>query len=205
MKRYFESLNPSERRLVVGVAVVFFLVVNLVWVRPRFADWGNLQNRMHHADDTMRIRQMKISEASRVRADLEKLQHGGGNVDEEDQAFQLLSTVQRQAIQCGVTLTSTPRQNVHTNQFFVEINQPVSCQAGEKELVDFLYSLGAEDSMIRVAALSVRPDQTRQRLDANVQLLASYQKKPATPSKAAPPGAKTPPGPKVASASQPKK
>lgn len=194
MKRYFESLNPSERRLVVGVGVIFFVVINLVFVRPRFSDWGDLQNRKHKAEDTMRIRQLKIAEASRLRPELEKLKGAGANVDEEDQAFQLLSTVQRQAVQSGVTLTSTPRQNVHTNQFFVEISQPISCQAGEKELVDFIYSLGAEDSMIRVSALSIRPDPSRQRLDANLQLVASFQKKPTT-------GTKTPPAPKAAAAS----
>jgi Tfp pilus assembly protein PilO len=191
VKRYFDRLNPAERRLVVVVGLIFFVVVNLVLVRPHFSDWGDLQKRLQNAQDTLRRHQLKILEANRLKPDMVSLEKAG-NVEEEDQAFQLLRRVQGQALASGVTITSTPRQFTRTNEFFAEIYQPVTCQAGEKELVDFLFSLGSDESMIRVADLSVHPDPSRQRLDANIRLLASYQKKPAVAAKTAPVDKKSP-------------
>jgi hypothetical protein len=42
--------------------------------------------------------------------------------------------------------------------------------------VDFLYKLGSDASMIRVSDLELQPDPSRQRLNANIRLIASYQK-----------------------------
>jgi len=56
--------------------------------------------------------------------------------------------------------------------------------------VDFLYNLGAGDSLVRVRNLSIRPDQNRQQLAASITLIASYQKNPKlTPAPAATPAA----------------
>ena len=55
MKEFFARLNPMERRFVVGVIVVFFLVINLVWVWPRFSDWGLTQTRVKAARDKMAL------------------------------------------------------------------------------------------------------------------------------------------------------
>ena len=45
-------------------------------------------------------------------------------------------------------------------------------------MVDFLYKLGAGASMVRVRDLTLQPDQPRQRLTADIRLVASYQKNP---------------------------
>ena len=50
--------------------------------------------------------------------------------------------------------------------------------------MDFLYSLGSGNSLIRVRDLTLRPDPPRQQLSGTVKLVASYQKNP--PKKAAP-------------------
>ena len=42
MKKYFAQLRPLERRLVVGVAVVFVIVLNAVFIWPHFKDWHTL-------------------------------------------------------------------------------------------------------------------------------------------------------------------
>jgi len=42
--------------------------------------------------------------------------------------------------------------------------------------VDFLYKLGSDASMIRVRDLELQPDPPRQKLNANVRLIASYQR-----------------------------
>jgi hypothetical protein len=43
--------------------------------------------------------------------------------------------------------------------------------------VDFLYSLGAGNSLVRVRGLSLSPDAPRQNLRVSVTLVGSYQKK----------------------------
>jgi len=48
----------------------------------------------------------------------------------------------------------------------------------EPQLVDFLYKLGNGSSLIRVRDLSLQPDPPRQKLAADIQLVASYQKNP---------------------------
>ena len=49
MKKYFSQLRPMERRLVVGVAVVVFLVLNAVFVWPHRSDWSDLSARLDKA------------------------------------------------------------------------------------------------------------------------------------------------------------
>ena len=44
--------------------------------------------------------------------------------------------------------------------------------------MDFLYSLGSGNSLIRVSDLTLRPDPPRQQLSGTVKLVASYQKNP---------------------------
>jgi hypothetical protein len=76
-----------------------------------------------------------------------------------------------------VSLSSFTRVTQRTNnQFFLEQSQTVTTTAKEQELVDFLYNLGSSNSLIRVRDLGLRPDQPRQQLNANIKLVASYQK-----------------------------
>jgi Tfp pilus assembly protein PilO len=76
---------------------------------------------------------------------------------------------------------------MHTNEFFVEQVQNITLTATDGQLVDFLYKLGSGSSMVRVRDLELQPDTVRQHLNANIKLVASYQKKPAAPAKAAAP------------------
>jgi len=83
--------------------------------------------------------------------------------------------------------------------FFDEQIVIVDLTAKEEGFVDFLYALGASDSMIRVRDMSrLRLDNSGQNLSASVTFVASFQKKPkaAAPS----PGAKAAPvAPRTAS------
>jgi Tfp pilus assembly protein PilO len=98
-----------------------------------------------------------------------------------------------QQAQSGVNITSTSKQTVRTNQFFLELAEQVSVEAGEAQLVDFLFNLGSGNSLIRVRDLALHPNPPRQALSGNVKLVASYQKNP--PKKAAP--ATSPPTPRA--------
>ena len=122
----------------------------------------------------------------------------------EDQAIEFMRAINAQAAQNSVSILGSARTIGRTNQFFMEQAQSVTVQSGERQLVDFLYGLSSRSSMIRVRDLSVRPDQPRQQLAANIKFVASYQKNttvrraaPATPvpaTKSAVPPVTTPPG-----------
>jgi len=69
----------------------------------------------------------------------------------------------------------------------------INVQATDAQLVDFLYKLGSDASMIRVRDLELQPDPPHQHLTANIRLVASYQKNP--PAKSGPAAAKSPNAP----------
>jgi hypothetical protein len=84
-------------------------------------------------------------------------------------------------LQSGVAIVNNSSQLTQTNDlFFVLQVQNVNVQATEEQLVDFLYKLGSGSSMIRVRDLELQPDAPRQRLNARIRLVASYQKNPAS-------------------------
>ena len=100
-------------------------------------------------------------------------------VESAEQALLLIRRVQEQAARSGVTLASqrpVPRVNIKTNDFFEEEGLAISFTAGDKELVDFLVTLGGDNSMIRVRDMDLKPDPTRSQLVCNLTLFASYPK-----------------------------
>ena len=46
-KSLFDKLNlrPNERRLVIIVLIVVFIILNFIFVWPRFGDWGKIKAR----------------------------------------------------------------------------------------------------------------------------------------------------------------
>ena len=72
---------------------------------------------------------------------------------------------------------SMSRPTTRTNDaFFVEQIQNINVTATDEQLVDFLYKLGSDASMIRVRDLELQPDPPHQKLNANIRLVASYQR-----------------------------
>jgi Tfp pilus assembly protein PilO len=96
----------------------------------------------------------------------------------EDQAINFMRTIQGQASASGFGIERYSPTRMTTNQFFVEQVQNIQVHATEEQLVDFLYKIGSGVSMIRVRDLTLQPDQARQRLGADIKLVASYQKNP---------------------------
>jgi len=194
MKEYFSRLNPSERRFVVVVALLFFIVVNLFWVWPHFSDWGALKGRLDGAYLKLANYQAAIQQSDRLKPELAKLESDGMTVPPEDQSIEFMRTIQSQAGQSGVGITGYGRQTSRTNDlFFTEQDQTISGVATEKQLVAFLFDLGSGNSLVRVRSLSVHPDQNRQQLNANITLVASYQRQPKTGAGAPARKAPTPP------------
>lgn len=178
IKEFLARLNPTERRFVVGVAVVFILVINIVWIWPRFSDWGVTSGRMADARDRL----MKFQTGTNLIPDLEKqiAKYGQGQVvPSSDQAIQFVRMIQNLTAQFGIIPEnmSSARLPGATNSFFVDQAETMILQTTEKQLVDFLYNVGAaSNSFVRVKVLSVQPDPSHQRLTARVTLVASFQK-----------------------------
>lgn len=190
MTSYLDRLNlrPFEKRLVVGVGAVLFVVLNAWFVVPHFSDLGQAKKRRADALEQMKRWQVEIDQKVKYESGIGKYVKEGQEVQAEDQVNQFARAIQEQQARSGVGIGNFGRTTTKTNQFFLELTQPVSVQSGEAQLVDFLYSLGSGNSLIRVSELTLRPDPPRQQLSGTVKLVASYQKTP--PKKAASANAK---------------
>ena len=177
MKKFFAQLRPLERRLAVGVLVVFILVLNWVFIWPHYADWSNLHNRLEGARQKLELYQKTILQTSNYEAQVKGFESQGESVPPEDMAINFLRTIQSQATASQVQMGSMSRPMTRTNDaFFVEQIQNINVTATDDQLVDFLYKLGSGVSMVRVRDLELQPDPPHQKLNANIKLVASYQR-----------------------------
>jgi hypothetical protein len=180
MKKYFEQLRPMERRLAVGVIVALILVANYVFIWPYFGEWGNLDHQIQQGQQQLKDWQATIDQMGTYQLKLKKFENQGEFVAAEDQAINFMRTIQTRSQATGVIIDNTSRSVEHTNDaFYVEQVQSISVVATDQQLVDFLYQLGNDPSMIRVRDLELQPDGPRQHLEASIQLVASYEKTPA--------------------------
>ena len=227
MNGFLDQLNltPQERRIVVVIAVVVFVVLNLLLVWPHFKDLGQVRRQLEETRQTMQKWNKEILKdvepGNGYRTTLKKLerQQGGGIVNQQ---VQLQRTVSDQAIKTGVTVDEIrPAVSAHpdTNEFYVEQSVKISFESQEPQLVNFLFNVGNDPAMIRVHELNLKTaDANRYRLKGDAILTANYAKQPAKtapkppspagkPPAAAPktvpgantvPGAKPPPHPRTA-------
>src|SRR5205085_728327 len=100
----FDKLNlrPGERRLVIIVGIVVFMIVNAIFVWPQFADWGKLKVRRKIAQDLTQQYEREIRNMKAYKDRLDELEQQGVVVQPEDQALKLANTVQNQAALSGV-------------------------------------------------------------------------------------------------------
>ena len=185
MSEYWARLNPTERRFVVGVGLVFFIVINIFWVWPHFSDWGNLQNRIGRARTKLGMYEKMIQQTPALQKKVAELAKQGYDIPPVDRQTDFVRTFQMQANQSGVQLLGNSRTITTTNDYFIEQTQTIQVRAREQQLVDFLYKLSSGDSLIRVRSLSMRPDASHQELNATITLVASYQKNPKSKPKVA--------------------
>ena len=176
MKDFFARLSSMERRFVVGVFVVFIIVINILFIWPRFKDWDVTQNRLAKARRMLAAFEAEIKQMQSYERKVKALEDGNAPVPPEDQGIEFVRNIQTQAAQSGFPVVFG-RMTEGTNQIFVEKTQPITLVAEESQLVDFLYNLGAGNSLIRARDLRLSPDPPRQKLSASVKLVASYQKK----------------------------
>jgi hypothetical protein len=163
-------------------------VLNFVFIWPLFSDLSQLKTRLKNARAALASYQATIAQATNYQAQVRSMEGEGEFVALEDQAINFMRTIQTQAEASGVGRANYSRSIMHTNDaFFIEQVQNINVVATDQQLVDFLYKLGSGASMIRVRDLELQPDGPRQHLNANIRLVASYQKNPAAPARAAAP------------------
>ncbi len=203
MNAYWQNLRPLEKRLVVAVGSVLFILLNFWFVVPHFSDLSKTDARMTKATKTLAMYLSEIAKKPTYTSNINFLRGEGLSVPQEEQMFNFSSAVQSQAAQSGVAISSTGRIRSDTNQFFVELSQNITVQSKEQPLVDFLFNLGSGNSLIRVRDLGLHPDPPHQQLIASVLLMGSYQRK--LPSKTTISTPAATPAPKPAATAPPKK
>ena len=182
------NLRPFERRLVIGTFVLLVFVLNAWLVWPHFKDWSETNARHAAANQKLENWTAAIGKKKEFEAKVKVFESEGESVAEQEQANRFLLTVQSQASASGVQILATMRPGTSTNDpFFIEQRQTFHVQAREEQLIDFLYQLGAGDSMARARGLSFRPAGNRIQLDGTIDLVANYQRRAP-----APPAAKKP-------------
>ena len=205
-KSLFDKLNlrPNERRLVIVVLIVVFIILNAIFVWPEFSKWGKIKARRVIAEGQIAQFERESANTKGYQMKMKDLETQGAAVASEEQAVKMSTTVNNQAALSGVQVNryDPVRQTAlsiggKTNQFFEEQSGIINFVAEEKALVDFLHNLGTGGSLIRVRSMTLNPDPPRHKLQGNLTLVASYAKK--APPRSAAPAATT--GAKPATAS----
>jgi type II secretory pathway component PulM len=181
------NLRPSERRLLVIVGLILFVVVNIWFIWPHFGDLGEAKFQRSKALDKLAVYNEEIGKQTERQAEVERLSSATAGVPGQDQEIQLLRSVQQTARANGVSITGSSRQTTQTNNvFFSEQSQNITALSGEEELLAFLYELGSGNSTIRVREITVRPDPQRYQLSSNIKLVSSHRlEQPARPKQGA--------------------
>jgi hypothetical protein len=191
MKSAFDKLNlrPGERRLMVIVGIVIFVVLNFLFVFPNFGAYGKTKAEIHKAELSLRRFKSEAAQKPIYERNLRDLQSQGVFVGEEDQALQLQRQIDSQANVSGVTVlqySPAPRVvGIRTNSFFDEASLLINFNSGEKSLVDFLYNVGKGNSLVRVRSMNLGPElPNRYRLQGSLTVVESFQKKQVRPAAA---------------------
>ena len=183
MKRLFDKLNLGalERRIVVGAALVLFLVVNAMFVWPQFKDWNKAQLAITKAQTTLADFQKEVDQLPQLQKKEAALKDtGGAQHASAEIALALMRIVTPKASAAGINVSSWSPSTTGTpsaDGYFEEHSLRVSFQStGDAELLKFMISLGENNSTIRIRDLTVKPDATQMKLMGELTMVASYQK-----------------------------
>lgn len=176
------NLQPQERRLVLAGLVLVAAVLNYWFIWPYFQELTPINQEMEKLEKQNARFLGEIGKKDGYERRRLELQKAGAEVIEAEQSSRVQSTIWTQASAHGVTVNRLNPATVRTgqtNQFFDEVALTVFFVAGEEELVNFLHSLGSDDSMIRVKDLiQLKLDPSHTKLQGQMTVAASFLKKP---------------------------
>jgi hypothetical protein len=207
------NLTVQERRTVVGIFTVVIIVLNYLFVWPRFGEWSKINNQLSDmrrtimTDNNFILKDTNPVNGWRVLvAKYAKLEGNADSLIEHpvDPQIQLTETIRLESRKSDVNVQSYNAGNVKSNAFFEEHSTLITIESQEPPLINFLFNMGNDPAMIRVGRLHLKPaDDKRFRLRGEITLTANYSRKapsaaaPAKPVKPGPKPAtdrKTPPG-----------
>jgi hypothetical protein len=187
MNNFLSQLNltTQERRIVVIIFLVVIVVLNLLFVWPHFGEWGRIKKELGNmyrtieTDNGVIAKDLDPTNGWKKQVDKMARQEGGSKIDSPvDPQNQLQQTIYQQERKTGVTVASFNPGSVKTNEFFEEHSTTITFESQEPQLVSFLYGMGNDPAMIRVAKLDLKPaDNNRYRLKGGITLTANYARK----------------------------
>jgi Tfp pilus assembly protein PilO len=181
MTNPFDQLNlrPQERRILVVVALIIFVVLNILFVTPLFGKLAQTEGTLDRSKQTLAKYEREIDKVPTLERLEARLKSEGGDVLSEE--LQLQRIVNNQAISANVQVSrSNPASRTQigrTNQFFEDQALTIDFNSGGKELVDFLVGMASGNSMIHVHDMSLRAVAGGTRLGGTILFVATYQKK----------------------------
>jgi hypothetical protein len=181
MKKFWEQLKPQERRWLIAIGCVVFVTMNYFLVWPQFKEWHANTIRMSTDRDNMARYSGEIAHESEYRRKIAAIDPENQNIAQEDQAVHFEQVFREKAVEDGVQIQSTSRPLTRTDDFTMEQRETIQVLTGERSLVDYLYSLGSSGSSMRVESMSLRPlDLNRYQLHADLTIVESYFRNPAS-------------------------
>jgi hypothetical protein len=174
------GLRPAERRLLVGVGVVLFIVLNVYLVWPHFSDWKRLRGEIGNLRATLATYQAEQDRLPEYQAKEASLKGQGLKITTAEMGLALIKLVQPKAASAGINVVQwnpSAEGSSKNSEFFEEHVLRITFRnTGDQELLKFLVSLGDGDSVIRIRDLTIRPESDKMKLTGNVTMVASYQK-----------------------------
>jgi hypothetical protein len=180
------NLRPQEKRLLAFIGTVLFVMFQVWFVFPRFKDWRTAQNKAEELRRRMNMYKAEIGRIPEYEAKLRSIQPDDApEIPKGDQTVDFRRRVESMAQSGNISVTGMNGPNrsgvTATNQFFEEWSLSLQGFAGEKDWVDFLFKLSAGASTIRVRDLNLTQGPNYTNLNANLVLIANYQKGTDTP------------------------
>jgi hypothetical protein len=179
MKKFWEQLKPQERRWLIFIGFVVFATMNYFFVWPQFKEWSKNTNRMNADKDNMAKYSAELAHKAEYERKIRDIDPEDQNIAQEDQAVHFEQVFRDKAVENGVQIQSTSRPLTRTDDFTMEQRTTIQVLTGERNLVDYLYSLGSSGSAVRVESMSLRPlDLNRYQLHADLTIVESYFRNP---------------------------
>ncbi len=196
MKKFWDQLKPQERRWLMVIGCIVFVTMNYFFVWPHFKEWSANAARMSAARENMAKYSAEIAHQNDYVHKIHTISPEEQNIAPEDQAVHFEDGFRDKAVENGVQIQSTSRPSTRPDDFTIEQRTTIQVLTGEKNLVDYLYSLGSSGSSVRVESMSLRPvDLNRYQLHADLTLVESYFRNPTSPTARTAAGARTAPAP----------
>lgn len=180
------NLNAFERRLIIGVFLGIFFVVNLMLVVPKFREWGEVRAQQESAQQKLRIYQTVLNKRDGLEKQLEKLDKSGLKVLPEERTSKLFELIQQKlrdnqlpvaGLQHNRPTSRAGNLRQPKEKFFEQDTYSLNVNANYKQLRDFLVAIGSdEDLMIHVGRLHLAS--AGHQLNCKITLVANYQPQP---------------------------